>query len=163
MLHFCYLDYKRLEWVRAREVANQALTDVAIGDLHQINTAITQARIQVDAAYAKLQNAEAFTSHIENQLAIEERWIVGGENYIKYKEEATLQKYRVALDELERLVVMRLFELSKLSLSGTGKFTLRYLKFQPKLIAIGRIQVTATNWKSLTETLRRNSEHHQQI
>ncbi|KAG1771089.1 hypothetical protein EV702DRAFT_1181517 [Suillus placidus] len=110
----------QLEWVRAREVANQALTDVAIGDLHQINTAITQVQIQVDAAYAKLQNAEAFTSHIENQLAIEERWTVGGEKYIKFKEEASLQKYHVALNELERLVVMRLFELSKLSLSGTG-------------------------------------------
>ncbi|KAG1766386.1 hypothetical protein EV702DRAFT_929390, partial [Suillus placidus] len=53
-------------------------------------------------------------------LAIEERWTVGGDNYKKYKEEASLQKYRVALDELERLVVMHLFELSKLSLSGTG-------------------------------------------
>ncbi|KAG1770315.1 hypothetical protein EV702DRAFT_978258 [Suillus placidus] len=120
---------RRLEWVRAREAANQALTDVATGDLHQINTAITQARIQVDAAYAKLQNTEALTSHIETQLAIEERWTVGGDNYKKYKEEASLQKYHVALNELERLVVMRLFELSKLSLSGTGKSTLWYLKF----------------------------------
>ena len=29
-------------------------------------------------------------------------------------------KYRATLDELERLVVRRLFELSKLSMSGTG-------------------------------------------
>ncbi|KIK32736.1 hypothetical protein CY34DRAFT_100864 [Suillus luteus UH-Slu-Lm8-n1] len=34
--------------------------------------------------------------------------------------EARLGKYRTALNDLERLVVMRLFELSKLSLSGTG-------------------------------------------
>jgi hypothetical protein len=104
------------------------LTEVAASDLRQINTAITQARIQVDAAYAKLQNAEALTSHIETQLAIEEHWTVGGDNYKKYKDEASLQKYCVALDELERLVVMRLFELSKLSLSGTGKSTSRYLE-----------------------------------
>ncbi|KAG1839897.1 hypothetical protein DFJ58DRAFT_667467, partial [Suillus subalutaceus] len=111
---------QRLEWVRAREAANQALTDVAIGNLQQINLSISQARIRVDAAYSKLQNPKAFTSHIENQLAIEERWIVGDHNYMKYKEEASLQRYHVALDELEHLVVMRLFELSKLSLSGTG-------------------------------------------
>ncbi|KAG1793275.1 uncharacterized protein HD556DRAFT_1443706 [Suillus plorans] len=111
---------RQSDWIRAREVANQALTNIAISNLHQINTAITQARIRVDTAYTKLQNAEAFTSHIENQLAIEEHWTVGGDNYKKYKEEASLQKYHVALDELERLVVMHLFELSKLSLSGTG-------------------------------------------
>ncbi|KAG1882318.1 hypothetical protein F4604DRAFT_1879457 [Suillus subluteus] len=34
--------------------------------------------------------------------------------------EARLGKYRTALNDLECLVVMRLFELSKLSLSGTG-------------------------------------------
>ncbi|KAG2105063.1 uncharacterized protein F5147DRAFT_746487 [Suillus discolor] len=79
-----------------------------------------QARIRVDTAYTKLQHAEAFTAHIESQLTIEERWTVGGDEYNKYKDEVLLQKYRVALDELERLVVMRLFELSKLSLSGMG-------------------------------------------
>ena len=40
---------------------------------------------------------------------------------MRYKEEATLSKYREALDEVERLVVMRLFELSKLGMSQTGK------------------------------------------
>ncbi|KAG2737344.1 hypothetical protein P692DRAFT_20666420, partial [Suillus brevipes Sb2] len=111
----------RLEWNKAREAANQALTDIPIGIIHQINAALSQARIRVDTAYTKLQHAEAFTAHIESQLAIEERWTVGGDEYNKFKDEVSLQKYRVALDELERLVIMPLFELSKLSLSGTGK------------------------------------------
>ena len=47
--------------------------------------------------------------------------MIGGEEYQRYKAEATLVKYRVALDELERLVVMRLFELSKMAMSSTGE------------------------------------------
>ena len=109
-----------MEWELAREAGNQALTNVAASDLTQISTALSQARIHVDGAYAKLQNAEAFTAHIEMQLQVEERWEIGGDAYKQYKQEASLRQYRVALDELERLVVMRLFELSKLSLSGTG-------------------------------------------
>lgn len=97
------------------------LTCVPVGDIHQINAALSQAQIRVDTAYTKLQHAETFTAHIEGRLRIEERWIIGGDEYNKYRDEASLQKYCVALDELERLVVMRLFELSKLSLSSTGK------------------------------------------
>jgi hypothetical protein len=90
------------------------------GDMGQISAVLSQARIRVDSAYAKLQNAEAFVAHVEMQLQIEERWEIGGDTYNQYKQEASLRQYRVALDGLERLVVMRLFELSKLSLSGTG-------------------------------------------
>ncbi|KIK35799.1 hypothetical protein CY34DRAFT_95461, partial [Suillus luteus UH-Slu-Lm8-n1] len=126
-LHICYVQVlddlaeQRLEWDRAREAANQALTRVTVGDIYQINAALSQARIRVDTAYTKLQHAETFTGHIEGRLRIEERWTIGGDEYNKYREEASLQKYRTALDELEHLVVMRLFELSKLSLSSTGK------------------------------------------
>jgi hypothetical protein len=113
----------RLEWDKAREAANQALTCVAVGDIYQINAALSQARMRVNTAYTKLQHAETFTGHIEGRLRIEERWTIGDDEYNKYREEASLQKYRAALDELERLVVMRLFELSKLSLLSTGKQT----------------------------------------
>ncbi|KAG1758477.1 hypothetical protein EDD22DRAFT_783884, partial [Suillus occidentalis] len=65
-------------------------------------------------------NAEAMASHLEIQLGIEKRWEVGSENYNHFREEASLLNYCTALDELERLVVVCLFELSKLSLSGTG-------------------------------------------
>ncbi|KAI6013405.1 hypothetical protein BKA83DRAFT_4063389, partial [Pisolithus microcarpus] len=74
----------------------------------------------VDTSYAKLQHAETHTSNVEMRLGIQPRWEIGGEEYKRYKAEATMVKYRVALDELERLVVMRLFELSKIAMSGTG-------------------------------------------
>ncbi|KAG1719913.1 hypothetical protein EDB19DRAFT_1898598 [Suillus lakei] len=51
---------------------------------------------------------------------IEECWAIGSADYLQFKEEATLGKYHAVLNELEHLMVMRLFELSKLLLSGTG-------------------------------------------
>lgn len=74
----------------------------------------------MDTAFSKVQNAETLVGHMEHLLLIDERWRIGSELYMRYKQEASLGKYRAALDQLERLVVMRLFELSKMSLSNTG-------------------------------------------
>ena len=82
---------------------------------------INQAHLQVDLAYAKLQNAEALAVNLQGQLDLESPWEIGGEEYMHYKEEAMLSKYHEALDEVECLVVMHLFELSKLGMSQTGK------------------------------------------
>jgi hypothetical protein len=110
----------RTDWDISREAANNALTSIPTGNFEQINEALKHARIRVDSSYARLQHAEALVSQSEIHLSVDERWEIGGEQYNRFKEEAKLGKYRAALDELERLVVMRLFELSKLSLSGTG-------------------------------------------
>lgn len=105
------------EWDLARAGANEALNNVATD---QIARVLLEARHRVDSAYARLQNCSAFIFTLETQLGIEKRWEKGGTDYNKYREEAALVDYRTALDELERLVVQRLFELSKLSMSGTG-------------------------------------------
>ncbi|KAG1885348.1 uncharacterized protein F5891DRAFT_1201804 [Suillus fuscotomentosus] len=111
---------RRAEWDLARESGNNALNGVHIGSLEQMHDALKQARIRVNSSYAKLQHAEGLVAHCETLLSVDERWLIGGDEYKRFKEEATLGKYHTALDELEHLVVMRLFELSKLSLSGTG-------------------------------------------
>ncbi|KAG2090003.1 uncharacterized protein F5147DRAFT_748280 [Suillus discolor] len=108
------------DWDVAQEVGNTTLTSIPTSSLQEINNALAQAWICVDSSYAKLQHAEGLVVHIETQLAVDQRWEIGGPEYRHFKEEASLGKYRTALDELKRLVVMRLFELSKLSLSGTG-------------------------------------------
>ena len=110
-----------MQWSTAWGVANGALSGVIEGDFNAMAAAINQARIQVELAYVKLQNAEALTAHLQGQLGLELRWEIGGEEYNHYKEEAMLGKYRKALGELECLVIMHLFELSKLAMSGTGK------------------------------------------
>jgi hypothetical protein len=116
-LYLLLLTEYRNEWNLARMASNNVRTRVAND---QIFLTIFHARKHIDTAYAKLQNAETQTGHMELQLQIEERWAIGSEQYTCYKQEASMGKYRAALDELERLVVMRLFELSKMSLSGTG-------------------------------------------
>jgi hypothetical protein len=119
-MHLLLLTDYRNEWNLARTTANNVRTRV-VND--QIFITIFHARKHIDIAYAKLQNAETQVGHMELQLQIEERWAIGSEQYMRYKQEASMGKYRAALDELERLVVMRLFELSKMSLSGTGHFS----------------------------------------
>ncbi|KAG1764381.1 hypothetical protein EV702DRAFT_982084 [Suillus placidus] len=113
------LTERRANWDLACQAANNALTEVLASSLAQINQVLTVAHIQVDLSYAKLQHAEALVAHMESQLCAD-AWEIGGEEYNWFKEEASLGKYRAALSELEHLVVMQLFELSKLSLSGTG-------------------------------------------
>ena len=102
-------------------ITYRAETGVIPGNSNVIRAAVNWARIQVELAYAKLQNTEAFAAHLQGQLGLELHWEIGGEEYNQYKEEAGLGKYHKALGELEQLVVMHLFKLSKLAMSGTGK------------------------------------------
>ena len=96
--------------------------DVPAGNLVELSIVIKWSRVRVDTTYAKLQHVETHTSNVEMRLGIQPQWEIGSEDYKRYKAEATMVKYWVALlDDLERLVVMRLFELSKLGMSGTGK------------------------------------------
>lgn len=110
-------DEIRHEWDLARTAANNVLTSIAPENIHVV---LLQARRRVDAAYSKLQNCEELVFSLENQLSIAERWDQESSEYKHYKDEAHIQEYRAALDELERLVVQRLFELAKLGMSGTG-------------------------------------------
>lgn len=86
----------------------------------QIHLVINQVRRRVDTAYTKLQNAETYVETLENSLQIKERWTEASPEYKTFFRETVLTKYEQALDELERLVVMRLFELAKMSSSGIG-------------------------------------------
>src|SRR5260221_6882612 len=105
------------EWNDARAAANGVFTLPASGQIHLI---LNQARRRIDSAYSKLQNAESYVDTIENTLQIEERWTEASPEYKAYFQESVLTNYERALDDLERLVVMRLFELAKMSSSGTG-------------------------------------------
>ncbi|KAG0697996.1 hypothetical protein DFH29DRAFT_878298 [Suillus ampliporus] len=100
------LTEQRTDWHATREAANSSLTGIAASSLQKINEVLAQARIHVDSSYVKLQHAEVL--------------VIGGPEYTQFKTEACLGKYCAAIDELERLVIMQLFKLSKLLLSGTG-------------------------------------------
>ena len=57
---------------------------------------------------------------IEDELGIEERWLIGSESWNRAAMMVQKRNYRKALDRLEGLVVARIFELSKMNLSKTG-------------------------------------------
>jgi hypothetical protein len=116
------------EWNDARSAANTVFTMPASGQIHLI---LNQARHRIDTAYSKLQNAESYVETIENTLQIEERWTEASSEYKAFFQENVFTNYERALDDLERLVVMRLFELAKMSSSGTGMpfaLLLKYVK-----------------------------------
>jgi hypothetical protein len=90
---------------------------VGQGDLVEM---IHRATRCVDVAYSRLQNAETMVYNVESKLNVKERWEPSSPEYQEIKKEVSYRVYRRALDELEWLVVQRLFELTKLNMSGTG-------------------------------------------
>ncbi|EGO01356.1 hypothetical protein SERLA73DRAFT_179542, partial [Serpula lacrymans var. lacrymans S7.3] len=108
------------DWEDARKALNALLSSILSGPIHQLHTNVSRARNRVNTTYTALQTAEKQTSNLEVSLNIEKRWEIGGSEYNCRKERASFAKYRSALDALKRAVVMRLTELSKLSMSGTG-------------------------------------------
>ncbi len=83
---------------------------------------ITRIRREYFAAQTRLESAEEGVRRLEDVLDIESRWMPGTPEYTEMSLELRERKYRRALDNLERLVVQRLFELSKLGMNGIGKF-----------------------------------------
>lgn len=77
----------------------------------------TKAKNRLDVA---MQAVEA----IEHALGIEERWMPNSSEYVATQLYVKNRRFIRAVDELERLVVQRLFELSKANLAGTGKHSM---------------------------------------
>jgi len=80
---------------------------------------------KVRSTLGALKCAEQRTNQLEDQLSIRERWDSASSDYREVQKDMAQRNYRRALDELERLVVQRLFELTKLNLSGTGMYHFR--------------------------------------
>ena len=90
----------------AHDAAGNVLTGIPVGDHQAVLVMVQQARATIHGAYEQLQHTEVLAAHIEHQLGLERHWEIGGNEYHQFKEEAMLLKYHVALDELERLVVI---------------------------------------------------------
>jgi hypothetical protein len=57
---------------------------------------------------------------MEVKMDITVRWQLSDTQYIKTVQYMNERKYHRALDHLQKLVIQRLFELSRLNLAGTG-------------------------------------------
>ncbi len=58
---------------------------------------------------------------LEDRLYIVEHWEMGSLARQELAERVATRDYRLALDKLESLVVARIFELTKMNMSQTGK------------------------------------------
>lgn len=61
---------------------------------------------------------------IERRMLIQERWTSEGNDWKDAAELTSNRRYRRAVDNLEFLVLKRLFELTKMNKSGLGKVAL---------------------------------------
>jgi hypothetical protein len=57
----------------------------------------------------------------EDEHQIGDRWTTDDQRYIQGQKNVAVQRYCVALNKLEHLVVQRLLELTKLNASGIGE------------------------------------------
>ncbi|KAL0571876.1 hypothetical protein V5O48_010096 [Marasmius crinis-equi] len=77
-------------------------------------------RARRTAAFARWKASGEQVSFFEIDNAIGTRWSQNGPEYRAALSAMTGRKYRRALEKLERLVVQRLLEITKLNMSGTG-------------------------------------------
>lgn len=90
------------------------------GATGETKKAINKATRTVGSAHRKWQAAENLAVAMEDKLNILARWLPADPDYVAVVAASKERKYKRALDEIERLVVQRLFELTKLNLMSTG-------------------------------------------
>jgi hypothetical protein len=82
---------------------------------------INKATRTISSAHRKWQAAENLVLAIEDKLDILTRWLPVHPEYVAVVAASGERQYKSALDEIECLVVQRLFELTKLNLMSTGE------------------------------------------
>jgi hypothetical protein len=58
---------------------------------------------------------------LEKKLGVVDRWEPGSAEWLNTSKLVAMRKYQRALDQLEGLIVARMFELTKMNMSQTGK------------------------------------------
>ncbi|KAJ6555295.1 hypothetical protein B0H10DRAFT_2373425 [Mycena sp. CBHHK59/15] len=104
--------------------SDKAKSDWNARDYHIINGIGRAEIIHINTRYrtthTKYLATEEEVCRFEETNDIVNRWTSTSQPYIDGIVLMTERRYRLAVDELERLVVQRLFEMTKLSMSGVG-------------------------------------------
>lgn len=116
------LIFIRESYIRTREqwesLSLEDLENVVFYRLDSSRTATLEtARLHGLELLLSLQEA---VQGLERKLGITQRWTEGSEGWKEATRDEAVRAYQRALDHLERLVVQRLFELTKLNHAGTG-------------------------------------------
>ena len=113
----------RAAWDRVSDVVFIAVTPETFKAPTEAKKSVALARAKVaerNAALRKLQLANAALEDIERRMGITAPWAEDSPEYQEAKAYVKNRRFNHAVDNLERLVVQRLFELSKANLAGTG-------------------------------------------
>ncbi|KAF8203394.1 hypothetical protein K438DRAFT_1580548, partial [Mycena galopus ATCC 62051] len=108
------------ERVRALRAVTQFLpapTDAnyedAVKETRRIETQRRHALEVTEKSLATIQD-------LELRLGITTRWVPGSEEWVKAGKMVSSRRFQRALDQLQGLIVARMFELTKVNMSGTG-------------------------------------------
>lgn len=91
-------------------------------------------RLRTTDQRLRLKDEEILRFEEDNNIV--ERWIPGSPQYTEAIKLLAERKYRRAIDTLERLVVQRLFELTKLGMNGVGTYLITCCEFDPDIILV---------------------------
>ncbi|KAL0057518.1 hypothetical protein AAF712_015839 [Marasmius tenuissimus] len=119
------LDYAEtlIEWWKAEKVSH---------DAHKKYLALPRTRYQMSGKQVRQIEAQNRTTFerakaineelhpLEDEIGIPDRWTSESEEFSKARKKLVDRRYRQALETLEKLVVQRLFELTKLNMSGVA-------------------------------------------
>jgi len=86
------------------------------------NTDIKKVNTLYRTTFTRFSTHSEVVLRFEEENMIAQRWLPMSQEYLNALKLMTERQYRRSLDNLERLVVQRLFELAKLGQSGVGKF-----------------------------------------
>ncbi|KAJ7838328.1 hypothetical protein B0H14DRAFT_2588627 [Mycena olivaceomarginata] len=112
-----------------QKLVNLYNSEEHLHDIRRVNVFVPAA---MDATYAEAVKqtrrletqcrhaGEATVQDLELRLGIETRWVAGGEEWVKAALMVKNQSYQCAFDQLQGLIVARMFELAKMNMSGTG-------------------------------------------
>ncbi|KAF7373332.1 hypothetical protein MSAN_00542800 [Mycena sanguinolenta] len=94
-----------------------AETDAGYADAAQATR-----RLETQRRHTLEQQAKALAAvqDLEVRLGVETRWVAGDANWVAAAHLVRQRRYQRALDDLERLIISRMFELSKCNMAGTG-------------------------------------------
>ena len=111
-------------------------------------------------AHENLKKATDLVHESERLLGVEIPWTATSKEYLEAAELVRRRRYRRCLDELERLVVQRIFELTKMNKSQTGEFVvLLYVIFMRQLTQTQAINYASTLHRPFKPGHRQSNPH----
>ena len=123
LIHFTEVLSNHLETITSSPIIyNQLSFTPGSGLSHVASTATKRSHAARRAAERRVRSQQDRVEDLEEQLGIEptRRWTSDQREYVEMREYSRHRQFIRAVEELENLVVQRLFELSKANLASTG-------------------------------------------